>query len=183
MFRTSKLSATLLVFAFAAGPGLAQEDKDKKVEVAKAATPAEQPKFYRLDFLVQEVEGGKIVNGRAYSMIVSTASGGPPASMRTGNRLPIQAGGNFQYFDVGVNIDCREVRELENRLSLTINADISSVVTGPESTETTTAPVVRNTRWASGVIVPIKKPTIIFSSDDATSKRKMQLELTATPIQ
>jgi hypothetical protein len=32
------------------------------------------------------------------------------------------------------------------------------------------------------VIVPVKKPTVIFVSDDMSSKRQMQLELTATPI-
>jgi hypothetical protein len=32
------------------------------------------------------------------------------------------------------------------------------------------------------VIVPLKKPTVVFSSDDVASKRQMQLELTATPI-
>jgi hypothetical protein len=32
------------------------------------------------------------------------------------------------------------------------------------------------------VIVPLKKPTVIFSSDDLTTKHQMQLELTATPI-
>jgi hypothetical protein len=31
-------------------------------------------------------------------------------------------------------------------------------------------------------VVPIKKPTTVFSSDDPSGNRKMQLELTATPI-
>jgi hypothetical protein len=30
--------------------------------------------------------------------------------------------------------------------------------------------------------VPIRKPTVIFSSDDTTTKHQMQVELTATPI-
>jgi hypothetical protein len=32
------------------------------------------------------------------------------------------------------------------------------------------------------VIVPVGKPTVIFSSDDVASKGQMQLELTASPI-
>jgi hypothetical protein len=43
-------------------------------------------------------------------------------------------------------------------------------------------PTIRQNRWVSTVAVPLKKPTVIFSSDDLTSKRQMQLELTATPI-
>jgi hypothetical protein len=44
------------------------------------------------------------------------------------------------------------------------------------------APVIRQNRWSSNVVVPLKKPTLIFASDDATSKRQMQLELTAAPV-
>jgi hypothetical protein len=43
-------------------------------------------------------------------------------------------------------------------------------------------PVVRQNQWQAGVIVPLKKPTVVFSSDDLTTKRQMQVELTATPI-
>ena len=44
------------------------------------------------------------------------------------------------------------------------------------------APMIRQNRWTSNVVVPLKKPTVIFSSDDLTTKHQMQLELTATPI-
>jgi hypothetical protein len=42
--------------------------------------------------------------------------------------------------------------------------------------------LIRQTKWSSNVIVPIGKPTVIFSSDDATTKGQMQLELTATAM-
>jgi hypothetical protein len=45
-----------------------------------------------------------------------------------------------------------------------------------------TLPSIRSNSWSSVVIVPLKTPTLIFSSDDPASKRQMQLELTATPI-
>jgi hypothetical protein len=32
------------------------------------------------------------------------------------------------------------------------------------------------------VLVTLRKPTTIFSSDDIASKRKVQVELTATPL-
>jgi hypothetical protein len=37
-------------------------------------------------------------------------------------------------------------------------------------------------KWNAPVIVPLRKATVIFASDDPSSKRQMQLELTATPI-
>jgi hypothetical protein len=30
--------------------------------------------------------------------------------------------------------------------------------------------------------VPLKKPTLVFSSDNADAKSQMQIELTATPL-
>jgi hypothetical protein len=42
--------------------------------------------------------------------------------------------------------------------------------------------LLRQNRWRSDVLVPLRKPTVIFSSDDPTSTHKMQVELTATPI-
>jgi hypothetical protein len=44
--------------------------------------------------------------------------------------------------------------------------------------------VVRQAKWSSIVLIPIRKgPTVIFSSDDPASKRQLQLEVTATPLQ
>jgi hypothetical protein len=108
------------------------------------------------------------------------------ASIRAGSKVPVPAGTSFQYIDVGVNIDCRDIRDLQRDLAVFVSADISSMPS--ESASPAPAgpaapmPVVRQNRWSSLVVVPLKKPTLIFSSDDLASKRQMQLELTATPI-
>jgi len=52
----------------------------------------------------------------------------------------------------------------------------------PASAGTQLPPTIRQNRWSSSVVVPLSKPTVIFSSDDLTSKRQFQLELTATLI-
>jgi hypothetical protein len=111
------------------------------------------------------------------------------ASIRAGSKVPFAVGGQtsqFQYIDVGVNIDCRYIRELQRDLSISVSADISSVPSESAAPTATGAappmPIVRQNRWSSLVIVPLRKPTLIFSSDDVASKRQMQLELTATPI-
>lgn len=141
----------------------------------------ESSKFYKLDFVVKEMEGPKVVNARAYSTIVSTAKSSPPTSIRTGSRVPVPTApgsAQFNYVEVGVNIDCRSVEEVASELSLLVTADINSTL--QESTAVT--PVLRSNKWTSMVIVPIGKPIVVFSSDDVTAKRQMQLELTATPI-
>ena len=44
------------------------------------------------------------------------------------------------------------------------------------------APVIRQNRWSAVASVSLGKPTTLFSSDDIASKRRMEVELTATEI-
>lgn len=145
-----------------------------------AQTP-EANRFYKLDFVVKEVEGAKVLNSRAYSTTVSTDAKSGGCSIRTGNRVPTPTSADtkqFTYIDVGVNFDCNAAHEVDNELALRLTAEVSSTLQEPPAAQ----PVIRQNRWSSAVIVPLKKPTIVFSSDDATTRRQMQVELTATPL-
>jgi hypothetical protein len=135
--------------------------------------------------MVKELEGGKTINARSYAMTVATDKG--RTSVRTGNRVPVPSGPrtgtagppqNFQYVDVGTNIDCWDAAEIQGQLALMVSAEVSSAVEAPDAP----APVIRQLKWNSPAIVPLRKPTVIFSSDDPSSKRQMQLELTASPV-
>jgi hypothetical protein len=162
------------VLLLPAGPSLAQTER-------------ESPNgFYHLDFVTKELDDNKLINTRTYSMTVSDKAAG---NIRTGSRVPVatnsggSGGGNtqFTYIDLGVNIDCRDLRELSGQLTLSVSADISAATTESGSVSNPN-PVIRQYKWNSAVIVPLRKATQIYSSDDLGSKRKFQLELTATPI-
>ena len=179
MIKKTVLSLPVLAFAMAIGTGFAQNQ-----EVPKTPGPL---KFYKLEFVLKEVEAGKVLNARSYSMTLA-AGLKDSASIRAGSKVVVNTGsmqgqGSYQYIDVGVSIDCYVIREVQPDLSLFVKAEISSMPSAPAVPATTTAPPnVRMNRWSSPIIVPLKKPTLIFSSDDLASKRQMQLELTATPI-
>jgi len=167
MLKTKKWLLPLLGFVLA-GTALAQ---------------SEPARFYKLDFVVKEVEGGKVVNSRMFSAMLAVAMPGrdnPAASIRTGGRVPVTLGGStqFQYYDVGVNIDARDLREAQGDVSLMVQADINLVA----QEQAGQSPVTRQNRWSGMVLAAVKKPTIVFASDDFTSKRQLQLELTATPV-
>ena len=157
---------SFLALALMAGIGLAES--------------AEPPKFYKLDFVVKEIEGGRMVTSRAYSMLVATDSTG---SLRAGSKVPISTTGDgspASFIDVGTNFDCKSIKELpQHDLSLFLIAEISSTV---HDSAAPNHPVIRQNKWSSSVIVPMKKASVIFSSDDATTKGQVQLELTATPV-
>lgn len=149
------------------------------------AQPAEPPgKFYKLTFVVKEVEFDRTVNSRTYQTMVSTdRTNNPGCSIRAGSKLSIPSSPSSTsttFVDIGVNIDCSFVRDLDDELSLRVSAEISSI---PEDSATKGYHLIRQNRWNSFVVVPLSKPTLIFLSDDVTSnKRQLQVELTASPI-
>ena len=149
--------------------------------LAQGEGKAEASKYYHLDFVVQEVDGDKVTNSRHYLTTIATGDGSPSV-IRTGSKVPIttggagQEGGQLTYLDVGVNMDCRMAKEVGGDLALNVSAEISSAATMSRQ------PLIRQTKWAASVIVPLGKPTVIFSSDDVAAKGKIQLELTATAV-
>jgi len=155
-------------------------------EVKTMESPAH---YYQLTYSVQEVgETGKVTNSRTYATAIATGNG-PTASIRTGDKVPVlteREKGEAQYIDVGVNIDSLRALEVGNKLALSVTAEISSTTRTTEptaTTESTALPIIRSNRWSATVLVPIAKPTIIFSSDNLQDKGKVQVELTATRIE
>lgn len=96
-------------------------------------------------------------------------------------RTSTEGKGDIQYVDLGVSIDCRHVQEIDQRLAMSVKAEISSLPAGA-NLSSGLDPVIRQFQWNSDVVVAPGVPTIIFSSDDVSSKNKMQVEVTATLI-
>jgi len=159
---------------------------------ADSAKTTEIPTHYfHLDLLVQELGAdSKPVNSRSYSITVGTAREDRNVSMRTGSRIPVPTGAatstgaptQFQYMDVGVNFDVSDVREIGSKLAINLTTDISSLASEIRP-NTLNAPVVRNNRWHSPVLLSLNKPTVVFTSDSLDSKGSMQVLVTATPLQ
>ncbi len=171
----------LLLIALVAGalgaPCFGQNEKNTEAN----ATPAAKEKFYRLDFSVRELEGERIVNNRDYSLILS--SPGRHSSIRAGAHVPVSTTGpvsTTRDVYVGVNIDCDRAQEVDNQFQLNVRSDISSMFESDE--KGTGIPMVRSNTWQSDVVVPLRRPTLLFSSDDPATKRKMQLVLIVTPL-
>lgn len=140
--------------------------------------------FFQLHFVVEEVENEHVINSRSYSMIMSEMETG---SIRAGEKVPFSstsgASTQWQQIDVGVNIDCNGLQITANGAALNVKADISSVMESKGANSPPgSIPIIRNNQWQSRVVLPLKQPSVLFSSDDPASKRTMQLKLTITPI-
>ena len=139
-----------------------------------------------MDFLLTELEDGKKNNSRTYSLM---AREGILNKLRAGVRVPIATNmgspiPQFQYLDVGMNIDCR-VEEREGSLALNAVADSSSFsLPGEPKAPGSVAeqPVIRQMRSEINTVISLGKTTLISSMDDPSSKRRFQLEVTATKV-
>jgi hypothetical protein len=154
---------------------------------AQSPSPSTPLKHYKVDFVIKEADAsGHVTNSRSYSMILATTNNFNQ-QIRSGNRIPFKTGldekGNteIQYVDIGVNIDCHNVQEIDQKLAMSVKAEVSSIPGGPNSTSEL-GPVIRQFQWNSDVLISPGVPTTIFSSDDVNSKITMQIEVTATPI-
>ncbi len=182
------MSRTILKWLVAAGLGLllwpaaaaAQESSQPEAKVA--ASPAE---VYRLDYVIHELDNGKQINHRKYSLSVEATHGRTAGKdwgqVRVGRRVPVAVGANdkqIQYMDVGMNLDC-SLRQEDGSLLLESRVEMSSVVTGGDLAAPG-APVTRQARANMVSVLTPGKPTVIGTLDDVDSNRSYQIEVTAT---
>ena len=165
---------SLAVVTWSLRPCVAQKSNPalERVEVAEKAQNA-----YRLDFSVDEIEGGKKVNSRQYWM---NLNGGDANAVKIGTRVPVETKqGEFTYLDVGTNIWSR-ITERANGLGLEVRAEISNFAMNNQ--ENNLRPLLRQMQINGSTLVTIGKPIVIGSVDDPNSKRQFQLEVTATKL-
>lgn len=187
----STIFSLLALATLATGSINFAQSEHKVADTPKAVEPA--PHFYHMALMVQELGAdGKTTNSRSYSTTVLTGAYDHMISIRANFRVPVatfsaksssgeETPTQFQFMDIGVNFDIREVREVGRDLTLGIRADISSLF--PSSDPKIKQPVVRHDQWEAPVLIPIGKPTTIFSSDNLDSKGSMQIVVTATQLQ
>src|SRR5579863_7898960 len=85
-----------------------------KVQTAVKVEQADQ-RFFRLDFGLKEVEGGKVLNARSYSTYSGTSA--PPSSIRTGVKIQEGDAGHPNWTEIGVRIDVRGLREWQTQVA------------------------------------------------------------------
>lgn len=160
---------------------------------ASASPSANPPRYYHLALVVEQVNGaGRIINSRNYQATVAT--GQLFQSVKTGSRIPIMVAPasndssgppQVQYIDLGVSFIIRDVTELNGSLGFRLKADVSSIAaeSTPGVAQTPGDPVIRQNDWDSAVLVPVGKPTIVYSADDLDDAGTMKIQVTATQVQ
>ena len=179
------LAGVLAVFMLAGtNRSFAQESETKSdtQTASKIKTSWDSPlEQYRLDFSINEMEDGKKINSRQYSMNLATNEGN---EIKIGTRVPVEPKeGEFQYLDVGTNIFAR-VSESRGQQQLRVNAEVSNfAMPEPNQDKRDPRPIVRQIKMGGTVLLPSPVKTfVIGSADDPNSKRQFQLEVTVTKL-
>jgi len=186
--------ALALVLAGVAGlPWAAAQESNEgnllKTGKAEPAVPI-TIESYNVDFTVSELDNGKKINSRSYSMQIPNipnlhSSGTPPWTdwkrVRVGSQVPIPAGEKgFTYKDVGMDIDCRYFPMGNGKLTMATNWDYTSV--GSDQERNPPTPVFRHVRSEVEAVVTLDKPTVISEVDDVASTHRYVFEVKVTKV-
>lgn len=134
---------------------------------------------YRLDFTINEIEDGKKINARQYSLNLNA---GDHNTVKIGTRVPVEMKqGEMQYIDVGTNI-WAGVRERDNGLALEVRAEISNFAISDQASRANSVPLLRQMQINASTVTVPGRPTIVGSVDDPNSKRQFQLEVVVTKL-
>jgi hypothetical protein len=140
------------------------------------------PTVYRLEYTVTEMDGAKKLSSRSYTL---QAEEGKSASMRVGTRVPVATGGTgdavqYNYIDVGVNLDVTASTLEATTIRLKTNVDITSMI-APTTTPGAlhSQPTVRQTRDQLTTVIPLDKPVILTTQDDPSYTTSMQVQVIA----
>jgi len=163
-------------------PGHTQDAAKANAEAKAQPRPDAEEKpvhAYRLDFSVNELEDGKKVNTRQYSLNLNADDAN---EIKIGTRVPVEAGHEqFQYIDVGTSIWCR-IGERPDGVALAVHADISNFAIPDRGTGNESRPVIRQLKINASTLALLGKPMVVGSVDDPNSKRQFQLEVTVTKL-
>lgn len=162
-------------------------DQPAKKEVL-AGRDGNTENFFKLAFVMYELGDGKRTNQRDYMMIGRTDN--HPSSIRVATKIPItteEKGKDkaYTYIDVGLRINCSMKEQVDRRVQLQCDIEMSSFIP-PEQIASVTgnagpvAPVLRTTRTESWALLTLGKPAILTTVDDINSTKRTQIEVTAT---
>jgi hypothetical protein len=169
-----------LALACSAPGAMAQTASAKSSDAVQTAA-----KSYRLVWTITDIDGGKTVGTQHFAMIV--LSGGR-TTMKLGSKIPVATGSynsgssagvqtQFQYLDVGLNIDA-SLDEVDGGMKLNSKVEQSSVSVAEEKTVgDVREPVIRQAVLTGASIMTVGKPVMLGSLDVPGSTRHLDVEV------
>ncbi len=150
-----------------------------------------EPAQYKVEFHIQDSADTAAKGARRYAMLIDANSKG---TFRVGNRIPYATGvfqpgmgGNattqYQYADVGVNIDTR-LRDIAGKIGLSTDLEISALVNNerPAGATANGNPTISSFKISINTVVAPGKRVQVASVDDPITMRKFDVDATITRV-
>lgn len=136
--------AVLLATLVLVVPHLWAQEKAKSSDVAKPAETEKTMTPLRVQVVFSEYDAEKKVSSSPYTLLVNADDKGPLASVRMGLRVPVESSSSsaakqFQYMDIGTNMDGRAEKADDGRFLLKLNVEKSSLYTQGEGQKAATS--------------------------------------------
>jgi len=180
----------ILILALAASsfgqqePAKGTSEQPPKKDSGENRDPTPTYNFFKLSFVLYEVDDGKRTNQRDYMMIGKTDN--QASSLRIGTRVPVYTEEKkVTYLDAGLTLRCSIREQADKKLQLQCENEISSFVRPEQLAGSGTgvpAPILRTTRTSSWALLTLGKPTLFATIDDINSAKRMQIEVTAMKL-
>jgi hypothetical protein len=145
---------------------------------AQEAKKPDSVSFYRLDYVMYELEDGKRTNERTFT--INAATNRRSTGIRVGTRVPLPGGDKgVIYMDVGLRINAT-LDNTPDGLMLQSRVDLNSVVPPGDTSARSNEPLLRGLEAESWNQLTLGKPILISVIDDVNSKKRFQIEVTAS---
>lgn len=174
-------AASVLVLLSVGEPHLilAQDANAAKPPVPAAPAQVEQGHSYRGDFSLIEIQNGKKVDTRQYSLTFGTNGRG---HISIGTRVPTttKTDGTVSYLDANTTIDA-SIGERAHDTVLDVNCNVTSVVPGLfPGQDPASPPILRILTISSVSMLVVGKQIVVGVADDPNSKAQFELDATIT---
>ena len=147
---------------------------------------------YKVEFNLHDGSDAAAKTGRRYTIMIEANDKG---IFRVGQKVPYATGSfqsgagagvtpltQFNYAEIGVNIDCR-INEFNGKVRVKATLDLSTIVQPDKITVPfPTNPIIGQLRIEVNALVNPGKTTLVASIDDPVTLRKFDVEATVTKI-
>jgi len=149
---------------------------------------------YRVEFRIRDGSDAAAKSVRRYTMLIESTGHG---SLKIGERVPVASGSfqsgaggagvnplvntQFNYLDVGVNIEAKITRQ-DDKVAIVATLDMSTLVEHKQQSGSAVLPnpTVAQVRIAVNSLVPVGKPTLVASIDDPVTQHRFDVEALVT---
>ncbi len=170
------------------------QDKSTNEETKIAAQRQDGPQL-KVQIVFSEYEGDKKVKSLPYTLMVLVGGDTNWSKMRIGDRVPVASGKEgggvqFQYLDVGTNIDCRAFSASGGRFRFYMNlerswvqSDVPAAAAKDNSVEVQFhLPTIRSFRADTNVLLREGQAVEIDFATDPVSGKVVKLEVSMNVV-